>query len=110
MREFLERHPFENELERSRALAILERAEARTGTPCAACASPLRGQEVVESVVLGYQEHPRCHGCHAAEHGEDPGAFLERMREYVDRVPCFRATWSWCGERLGAIEGEGGDR
>ncbi len=108
MKEFLRRYPFESEIERERALSILSRVEVRVGTACPRCGALIVGQEVVESVVLGFQDEPCCHRCLAEEHGEEPAAFLERMRGYVDRVPCFRATWEWCGDHEGEIRIEGG--
>jgi hypothetical protein len=97
--EFLAAHPLESDLERERAIAILARVDAAAGGSCPACGAALLGRDVVESIVLGHQDAPSCHSCLAAGHGEDPAAFLIRMREYVDRVPCFRATWLWCGAR-----------
>jgi ssDNA-binding Zn-finger/Zn-ribbon topoisomerase 1 len=101
--EFLDRFSFESEIERERALVILERVEASSGQPCPGCGRALLGQEIVESVVLGYQNAPRCHTCLSAAHDESPEKFLLRMREYVDRIACFRATWAWTGERGGEI-------
>ena len=101
MDDFLAAHPLGSDIERERALAILDRVRARAGLPCPACGEALVGPEIVESVVLGHQEEPLCHSCLAAEHGEEPAEFLARMREYIARVPCFLAAWTWAGERHG---------
>lgn len=103
MDEFLSAFAFESDIERDRAVAILERVGSHEGTPCPGCGRVLVGQEVVESVVLGYQDAPRCHPCLAAAHDEDADEFFVRMGEYVDRVACFRATWEWTGAHGGAI-------
>jgi hypothetical protein len=107
VQDFLAAHPLESDIERERALAILARVGEREGGKCPGCGAALRGQEVVESIVLGHQDEPLCHSCLAAEHGEEPAEFLARMREYVERVPCFRATWIWSGKERGAIRRPG---
>ena len=71
MDEFLRAYEFESEIEQERAMAILERVEVGRGQPCPDCGRPLVGQEVVESVVLGYQDAPRCHGCLAVVKRDD---------------------------------------
>jgi len=104
--EFFAAHPLESDLERERALAILGRVGAHAGGACPGCGATLLGQEVVESVVLGHQDAPLCRSCLAREHGEEPAEFRTRLGEYIERVPCFRAAWTWCGAR-GAAAGAG---
>ena len=101
MDDFLAAHPLGSDIERERALSILARVGTRSGSPCPACGEALVGAEIVESVVLGHQDEPLCHSCLAAEHGEEPAEFLVRMREYIARVPCFHAAWTWAGEKHG---------
>ncbi len=87
-------HEFASEIERGRALAILDRIERSVDALCPLCARALVAQEIVESIVLGFQDTPHCHRCLAEEHGSTAAEFLTRIEGYVAAIACFRATWS----------------
>lgn len=76
-----------------RAEAVVAEVDARRGATCAACSTELVGQEVVASWMTGHKAAPCCLTCLARDHGIPGEAFVERLRQMLLRLDCYRAGW-----------------
>lgn len=76
-----------------RAEAVVAEVDARRGATCAACTTELVGQEVVASWMTGHKTAPRCMTCLARDHGVPGEVFVERLRQNLLRLDCYRAGW-----------------
>ena len=63
------------------------------GGNCAGCEKRYSAQEAVFSIVLGFQNAPRCLNCLAAGLGREPNELREQLVAHIHRRECFLRAW-----------------
>lgn len=93
---------------------FLEGLRPRAGKPCASCGWAICGHEALMSVMMGFQDAPRCAACLARALGVEPDGLRGGIRSSASARECFAAGWRWassaggCG--CGDLEPSGGTR
>lgn len=60
---------------------------------CSNCGQEICGRERILNWTLGYLEKYLCLECLAKQQGQPPTELCERLRDYLERRPCFHGPW-----------------
>lgn len=91
--------------EQRRAVALVAELEQLETLACPLCKQPVCGHQYVMNSAMGFKDAPRCVSCLAAALGQPALSFLDRVSDYIDGRPCFRAAWVWTSAAEGTEEG-----
>ena len=102
-----------------RVESILLVLKGSEGAACPVCAGALCGHDTLFSLVLGYQDAPRCIPCLSAAVGRGRDLLRDEVSAYVFSKECLTVGWAWANlrEKVPALDsppclrwdGEGGE-
>lgn len=86
-----------------RTRSLLQLLQGMRGSRCTACAGFLCLHEALMSVVMGFQDAPRCWDCLAESLAREPRELRDHIYEYIRWRACFFGGWLHASE----VEGYG---
>lgn len=86
--------------------ALLSDLHRMRGSLCSDCKAPLCNHETLMSLVVGYQDAPRCLPCLARAMDQGWEEVRDYLLGYIMNRPCRRAGWLWANREEGAQPAE----